>query len=71
MSANKDVVDAHQVANQNPDANQVANQKDTPTLMCTRAAAIRARYSFGISRIPFEDLGVSPMNRSVSYKHAH
>ena len=39
--------------------------------MCVRAEAIRKKWSRGVSRKQLSELGVSPLNRSISWKHVH
>ena len=41
------------------------------TLMCVRAQHIRKRHSLGVMRIHLSDLGISPLNRTISWKHVH
>ena len=45
--------------------------KDIATLMCVRAEAVRKKHSRGVSRKQIWDIGVSKLNRSITWKHAH
>ena len=47
------------------------HKPDIATLMCVRAEAIRKKWSRGVSRKQLSELGVSPLNRSISWKHVH
>ena len=52
-------------------ASASAPKKDIATLMCVRAEAVTKKWGRGLSRKHVSELGVSTLNRSISWKHVH
>ena len=57
-------------ADADPGASWGAAPAKSP-LVCEAAAAVLARYSKGIQRIPLERLGISPLNRRINAPYVH
>ena len=49
----------------------MADSAPKESKLCVRGNDIRKKFSLGVRRMALDDIGVSPFNRAVSWKHAY
>ena len=69
---NSDLAPPRESGHRSGDSDEEAGaSSEGAPLLCEAAQRVLSDYSLGVMRVPFEDLGVSPVNRNLSGGHVH